>query len=264
MGTAGPSYIAKVARARKHLADLDVEIDRFIATRPYAVSERVEGKKMVRRLAMTSDPANTDIPVIAADAIYNLRASLDHIMSCIVVSSKRGSSMYPVYFQGVWEDPVPGENKQRAKDRARWASDTRGLVPDVLTFLKESQPPDDGGHDQGDIHVIRAINRLSNRDRHEKLPVVASGLRDISLTWTMPDGSTGSTEGQRTGNTFLKDGSKLPIPSSAVDVTIDGTPNIAVRIRQDGLHIGLPSSLYSAAAVIEDTVIPQLAQYVRR
>src|SRR5215212_2557483 len=125
-----PSYIAKVARAKKHLIDLQAAIDLFAGDHPYTARERIEGKKQrkVWRLTFTGDPANTDIPVIAADAIYNLRSSLDHLMSSLVPSNQRSSAMFPVYFEGVWEPSPPGENKQRCKERACWASDTKSLA----------------------------------------------------------------------------------------------------------------------------------------
>ena len=260
-----PSYVAKVARAKQHLGDLETEIQGYVSSKPYTVRQRIEGKNNVRRLAFTSHPSNTDIPIIAADAIYNLRSSLDHLMSCLVRSNKRGSCMFPVYFQGVWDTGIEGENKQRTKERQRWASDTEGIKPEALAFLKQSQPPDDGGHDKGsNVHVVRAINKLSNRDRHEKLPVVATGLGDIHLSWTMPDGSSAIEAAPGTPGVFLNDKAKLPVPEDAVNVKIEGTPRIAIRIRDDGLHIELPSTLQLAVVLVEGTIIPHLSKYTRR
>src|SRR5438270_1713262 len=122
-----PSFVAKVARAKKHLVDLEAEIDRYATGKPYAVCDPVKRKKKTRRLVFTRDPANTDIPLIAADAIYNLRSSLEHLMGALVVRGKRRSVMFPIFFQGVWEPGPPGENKERRKLRSRWASDTDGL-----------------------------------------------------------------------------------------------------------------------------------------
>jgi hypothetical protein len=258
-----PSFSAKITRAKRHIDDLEAEINRYIATKPYTVSTRIEGKKKVRRLAFTGHPADGDIPVIAADAIYNLRSSLDHLMSSVVASKRRGKCYFPVYFQGVWEPSQPGENAQRLKERGRWASDTRGMKDGALTVLKKLQPPDDGGHDQGLVHAIRAINKLSNRDRHEKLPVVATGLSDIHLSWTMPSGLLAIERSPGHPMFFLKDETKLPIPDAAVDVQIEGTPRIAIRLRDDGLHIELPDTLRAAADIIETSVIPDLSPFVR-
>src|SRR4051812_19688648 len=117
-----PSYIAKLARAKKHLGDLEEEVRRFGDTHPYEVREAVvaaDGRK-VRRITFTGSPANTDIPLIAADAIYNLRSALDHLMSALVTSKHRSSAVFPVYFAGVWEEAASGENVRRAKQRRRW------------------------------------------------------------------------------------------------------------------------------------------------
>src|SRR2546422_551282 len=138
MATITPSYVAKLSRAEKHLIDLEAEIHRYASAEPYTVSEGVEGKKerKVHRLAFTTDPANTDIPIIAADALYNLRSCLDHLMNSLIAPEDRGKAMFPIFFEGVWEPPVKGENKQRVKERARWASDVKALPDDAIAILK--------------------------------------------------------------------------------------------------------------------------------
>lgn len=116
-----PSYIAKVARAKKHLIDLKTAIDEFAGAHPYTVSERTEGKKKrnVHRLTFTADPVNTDIPIIAADAIYNLRSSLDHLMSSLVPRNQRSSAMFPVYFEA--SGNPPGQGRTSSDERTALA-----------------------------------------------------------------------------------------------------------------------------------------------
>jgi hypothetical protein len=145
-----PSYVAKLSRAEKHLIELEGEIDSYTSIDPYAVSEGVEGtrQRRVRRLAFTEDPASTEIPIIAADAIYNLRSCLDHLMSSLVAPRDRRKTMFPIFFQGVWESPVPGEQRRRAKERARWASDIKTLPDDAVAILKRLQPPDGAREDE--------------------------------------------------------------------------------------------------------------------
>jgi hypothetical protein len=73
-----PSYIAKLDRAERHLADLTAAIERYggtdKATRPYTVRARSTG------FTSPGSSVNTGVPLIVADAIYNLRSSLDHLM----------------------------------------------------------------------------------------------------------------------------------------------------------------------------------------
>jgi hypothetical protein len=260
-----PSFIAKLSRAKKHLVDLEAEIQRFADTHPYTVCERVEGKKKrkIRRLTFTADPANTDIPIIAADAIYNLRSSLDHLMSSLVARRDRGSAMFPIFFQGVWESPLPGEDEQRSKERARWASDVKTLPNDAITILKSLQPPDRAWQDDEEER-LRVINRLSNRDRHEKLPVIAAGLTRLEVTYRQPDGTV--CEGIGEPGPPLKNHAELEdIPHDAVDVQIQGVPVVGIQIGdpKEGRYVEIPRGLHMAADFIARRVFTGLTPFVR-
>jgi hypothetical protein len=47
----------KVTRAEKHIHDLEAEIAKYAARRPYTVREVLEGEQKVRSLVFTRDPA---------------------------------------------------------------------------------------------------------------------------------------------------------------------------------------------------------------
>lgn len=137
-----PSYLTKLRTAREDLLRLEEEIERYVMRNPYRVVEATEGKRQpkVRRLQITADPANTEIPRIAGDTIYNLRSGLDHLMSALVPKKQRGSAHFPIFFEGVWEEGSEEENEQRKKERDRWRSDTKELSEPVLTILRGLQP----------------------------------------------------------------------------------------------------------------------------
>jgi hypothetical protein len=263
-----PSYLAKVARAKKHLIELNEAVDGFAEPHPYTVSERVEGKKKprtVRRLSFTSDPANTDIPIIAADVIYNVRSALDHLMSDLVAQKDRNSAIFPIYFEGVWESAKPGENEQRTKERGRWASDTKTVRTDAVAVLKTLQPPDGGGHEM-QSSILDIVNRLSNRDRHEKLPVVASGLKGpVRTRFWEADGTPREAIADPSPAAFLKDKAVITNwPKDAVDVQIRGTPVVGIYLGREGRYITIPEKLDLAARYVDEIVIPRLLPYVRR
>jgi hypothetical protein len=258
-----PSFSAKVSRAKKHLIDLEVEIGRYTSTKPYTVSKRIEGKRNVHRLIFTSDPANTDILIIAADVIYNLWSSLDHLMACLVAKKDRSSVMFPFYFQNVWEAIVPGENQQRIKERVRWASDIKTLSNDVVAILKSLQPSDDG-RNVDEINLPQIIKTLSNRDRHEKLPTLTTGLRGMAIEWEMPDGTIQKALAPNTSvDAFFDNHTEIPVPDDAMNVKVDGAPVIAIRIAQEKGHIEIPNRLDMAARLIEEDIIPRLSPYIR-
>jgi hypothetical protein len=259
-----PSFVAKVARAKKHLVELDAEVRRFAETHPYTVSESVEGKKKrkVRRLAFTADPANTEIPMVAADAIYNLRSALDHLMSSLVARNHRGSAIFPVFFEGVWNPGVPGENAQRAKERARWASDTKTARDEAVAILKRLQPPDDPGQ-QDEPSFLPLVNRLSNRDRHEKLPVVVGGMSSATLNFTAADGRqiSGPLDPEP-GYVLQSDAEIHDVPHDALDVQVQGVPLVGIKVGSERL-IALPEKLGVLIAYVETDVIAPLLPYVR-
>lgn len=258
-----PSYVQKVARAKEYLTDLKAEIAAYSSRKPYTVRERVQGKKTkTRTLVFTSDPANTDIPIILADAIYNLRSALDHLMSSLVPSAKRTSVMFPIYWQGVWEPAIEGENPERTKDRQRWSSDTKKLPNEAVTFLKRLQPADTSGKDE--IPILQLVNQLSNRDRHTKLPVVAAGLRHFVLGWTMPDGTVEYGGKSPEPGKFVENNANLgEIPYRATDVEIEGTPVMVIRGSEKGRDVEIPVLLTEAIRLIENLVIRGLQPHVR-
>jgi hypothetical protein len=261
-GVIVPSFVTKVARAKKHLIDLQDAIDAYAATHPYTVRDRIEGKKKrkVRRLSFTADPANTEIPILAADVIYNLRSSLDHLMSCLVPSNQRSSAMFPIYFEGVWEACVPGENEQRCKARARWASDTKAISDAALTVLKSLQPADGSGEE---VDLLRLLNKLSNRDRHEKLPVVIGGLSEPRFQFVLPDGTTQSKIGRGLPPAFEDHAEIKGIPNDAMDVKIEGVPLVAIRIGEPEGNLRIPGTLRDIVSRIEQGIFPRLAPFVR-
>jgi hypothetical protein len=260
-----PSFVAKVSRAKKHLIDLETAIDEFARTKPYTVTERIEGKKKrkIRRMTFTADPANTDIPIIAADAIYNLRSSLDHLMSSLVPSNQRTSAIFPIYFEGVWEPSLPGENKQRIKERARWSSDTKALSEPVVAILKELQPADRSWQQIGGVDLLQWLNQLSNRDRHQKLPVFARGLRDLRVKFTLADGAREDQAPIESVPVFENNADLKGIPNDAVDVEIEGTPVIAIRIEDLDGYLPIPKMFWNVLTRVETEVIMRLMPFVR-
>jgi hypothetical protein len=267
-----PSYLKKLTKAKDDLPALEAEIKRYLMRDPYRVVESAEGKRQpkVRRLEITSDPANTEIPTIAAGIIYNLRSGLDHFMSALVPKKQLGSVQFPIYSQGVWEDGATEENAQRAKERGRWRSDTKELAEPVLEILRGLQPADGAEAPEGETHVLQTINQLANADDHTRAPVAALGLSDCMVKWTLPDGTvqygTGHAQRDARGrlDTFIQDGSKLKnIPFDATSVEVAGVPLVALHIASQGRYAPIPHLLTHAAGLIEKRIITPLIPFVR-
>ena len=256
-----PSFILKADRAEKHLGHLKVKIDEWASTHPYEVRTTLYRKRKAYHLRFTSNPP-PEVSLIAADFVYNLRSGLDHLMSALVPSSRRDSVYFPIYFEGVWEDPVPGEDEEVTKARGRWKSDTTKVRPEAVTILKALQPKAAG---EGVVNTFRVLNVLSNTDRHQKLPVVFSALKGIRLIYTDAQGRRhiGPVD---TGEPFIderiaKDGAELVYPKDAVNVYIAGTPLVAIEISEQG-NIEIPETFDRALDAYRSRTVAPLAPYV--
>jgi hypothetical protein len=267
-----PSYLTKLRTAKEDLVRLEEEIERYVMRDPYRVAEQAEGRRRlkVRRLQITSDPANTDIPRIAGGILYNLRSGLDHLMAALVPKRQRGSAHFPIFFQGVWEHASGEENEQLAKERGRWRSDTKALPEPALAIMRSLQPLDGCAQPQDETHVLQTLRQLANADDHARPPVAALGLSDCMVKWTLPDGrvqyGTGHAKRDASGrlDQVMKDGSKLKdIPCAATNVEITGVPVVAIHIPSEGRYVPIPQFFVNAVNVIEQLIITPLIPFVR-
>jgi hypothetical protein len=268
-----PSFVAKLNRAEKHLIDLQAALEQYggtdARTRPYTVRKRIEGKakREVHRLHFTRGVGNTDIPLIAADAIYNLRSSLEHLMASIVASKDRDSVTFPVFWRSVWEAAIPGENAQRGKDRQRWSTIAKALPVEAVTFLKRLQPPDEAGNKQTP-HGLRLLNQFSNADRHTKLPLFAHGVEGLLIRWRLADGEIVSALASADPGHFVEDDAEIrEVPSEAVYMECYGPPVVVVRTAlkdADGKVVNVPivDFIRDQRIFIRDKVVPKLLPYV--
>lgn len=271
-----PSYLAKLNRAEKHLADLDEAISAYSnpadGSRPYTVRKRIEGhgQREVHRLHFTRHPTNTDIPLIAADAIYNMRSSLEHLIAMLAPAKDRDRLTFPIYWRGVWEPVAEGDDQRRKKARHVWRAIDKALPADAVTVLKRLQPPDDAGPEEED-HALRILNRLSNADRHAKLPVAAAGVLKLNTVWRLPDGSEKLGLATADPGHVVEDGAEIKdAPQGAVYVECSGTPLVSIRLREKDMtshgktiNLEIPGGLTALLGFLRDTLTPLLVPYVR-
>jgi len=268
-----PSHVAKVSRAKTHLECLKTAIETYSGTDlrsyPYAGRHSIEGKpkRDVFRVHFFRAVSNTDIPLIAADAIYNLRSSLEHLMAAMVPAKNRDSVTFPVFWRGVWDPCVTGESEQRRRDRQRWLTIARALPTEATAYLKKLQPPDEPV-DAQTCHQLRILNQLSNTDRHTRLPVFAEGLGAMMVRNYMKDGSFRDGIGRVHPGAFIEDNAEIDVPAGTVRVEIAGIPQIVIRTQMkypDGRPQDLPIVDFISDSIkfFEDEVFPSLARFVR-
>jgi hypothetical protein len=178
-----PSYFAKLRRAERHLTELTNAVAEYANTHPYTLDLIGDRRG---RLKFTSYPENTEIPIIAADVIYNMRSAVDHVMAKLIPASRQRSVYFPVLFDGVWDEPVPGEDERTTKDRERWATYVKGAHPQAVEIIKGMQPAPDQSASDPTVNFLVALNRMAVRDRHTRLPLTAPTLADYTVTWSAP------------------------------------------------------------------------------
>ena len=264
-----PSYLAKLDRAQHHLGELKDAIERFggtdKASRPYTIRKSLEGRRTVHRLHFRRSVVNTDIPLITADAIYNLRSSLDHLMSALAPPSR--NPIFPIFFRGVGGASVAGENAQRVKERERWVSDTKYIGAEAVALLKRLQPPDEPTHDES-AHGLRLLNQFSNKDRHTRLPMVADGVEGLLISWRMPDGEIRQALARPDPDHLIEANATLSnVPRGAEYVECYGPVHIVIRTSMADQHgkVNVPviDFVSNMLDFIRDAVVPGLVPYVR-
>jgi hypothetical protein len=184
-------------------------------------------------------------------------------MSALVPAAKRSSVYFPIYFDGVWDDPLPGEDRERTKERGRWKSDTDKVRPEAVAVLKKLQPAE-GARDDGDpaINSFLFLNRVSMKDRHQKLPVVFSALRDIQLIWKDSDGNPHACAADIGGRDMAQDGAELQYPPGAMDVKVLGTPFVALSIADPESNVEVREALDLCIAGYWNWAVDPLTPYL--
>jgi len=258
------SYIQKGLRAEKHLNDLRVAIEKWSATKPFEVRTTGKGANLRHDLHFTSSPPPT-IEMIAADFVYNIHSGLGHMMAALVPPKRRYSVYFPIYFQGVWDEPVPGEPAIRRKQRARWRSDTQFVAPEAIEILKSVQPDEHASRDRDpEISSLLLIHRIANRDKHTRLPVIVNAVRDETATFTTPSGERVTVPRDPTAPAaqVSGDGSNLHLPPGVTDVVLSGTPLVAIRIPSPKAEVEMLPSFERTLAVYNERVVHALLPYV--
>jgi hypothetical protein len=162
---------SKVARAKKHVNDLQAEVTQFLNTQPYKVSTKRDRqtRKLIYYVASV-EPTPDNLPLIAGDAIQNLLSALDHLAYQIVCCDT-GQNPPPnpgqIYF------PIGGISaKEYEAVKVRKIKGARKETLDAIDAIK----PYRGGND-----LLWSLHGLNNIDKHRLLITVGSRYRSFNF-----------------------------------------------------------------------------------
>lgn len=148
----------KVSRARKHVAEIESEVAKYLSRDPSAIVVTIDDQSKKHGLLFgQSEAIPFDIALIFGDAIHNLRGALDLLANDLVALN--GVEPKKVYFP--FADSGPGLDDQ-IKDKMRGASES---AKDIVRSLK----PYKGGN-----ILLRALHDLDITDKH--IDFIASGV----------------------------------------------------------------------------------------
>lgn len=173
------SWWLKLARAEKHLNDLEIEIACYAHDRPYRIEQTTsKGNRgqFSYAIRFTSEP-DPRMRLILGDAIHNARSSLDHLAAAMVPSSRRDKASYPILMRDLWavdeagEFVIPDDEARASFERA-----VRGMVPEAVALLLEMQPFRIGVNAPQD--ALGILSRFENADKHRNLSTLEPGIQD--------------------------------------------------------------------------------------
>jgi len=151
----------KLDRAKRHIGDAETAIRDFIRGNPYRMFEEVDretGEKHVK-VDLPHEPIPGDVETTVADAIHNLRVSLDQL-ACALAALNDHPGSRSTYF--------PFGNSREHFESASVQDKVRSLSPDAQRLMAE-QRPYRGGDD-----LLWSLHALDLMDKHRQLVPVHS------------------------------------------------------------------------------------------
>lgn len=158
----------KIARARKHTAELEIETARYLSRDPYVpllIFDTQTKEHYVHALSREDVPS--DMVTIFGDAIFNLRSALDILANDLVALN--GAIPKKVYFPFA-------DTKERLEDQIE--EKLKMASADVKEMVRAFRPY------RGGNKLLRALHDLNIRDKH--VAVLGAGAGQ-SMIFTKDD-----------------------------------------------------------------------------
>lgn len=160
----------KLDRARKHINELQDEINRFLSTSPYSVSSRndIQSQKLIYYVTKAEGTPSI-FAVIIGDILHELRSTLDHLACQLVIIETNGQQI---------------DLKNIAFP----------IVDDVKTYKDFSKPKLKGMHQKaineiallrpykGGNDILWRLHKLNNIDKHRFLITVGAASKAVDLS----------------------------------------------------------------------------------
>jgi hypothetical protein len=156
----------KIERAKKHIIDLNAEIQGFLKSNPYEVAAKHDPKTGDLIFYVTRvDQTPVAISIIAGEVIQHIRSALDHLAYQLFMVGTRGNSGpgFHVYFL------IERNSKEF---EARLPRKVEGMRQDAINAIRSIEP-----YKGGKGHEFWVLNELNNIDKHRLIVTIGIALR---------------------------------------------------------------------------------------
>lgn len=150
--------LKKIERANEHIENLSIKVNSFLSLCGYKVRRDFEGDPpsfVVTVEECNFPPVPDDFSILAGEAVYHLRTSLDHMIFELIRANQRdpsGENMWPVFSQ---------------ECQSRLKTNIKGVSPTAAELIDTHQPYHLGTNYKE--HPLWRLNKLNNWDKHNFL-----------------------------------------------------------------------------------------------
>ncbi len=156
----------KTARALEHLDEFRMELERYYASKPYAVTridDAGRGRHVIR--IFLKDPADK-LAILAGEFAHALRSSLDHAAYSLIVFAT---------------DAIPDSRRiqwpmQEKQDDKQFVQQTKGMDPEAAELIKSLQPYHEGPDEAFRNNPLWQVHMLDIIDKHRRIPFHENAL----------------------------------------------------------------------------------------
>ena len=194
------------------------------------------------------------LAVIVGDFMFNLRSSLDHIVSKNL-PRRTNKTPFPIYTEDITTFVV-GEPRWHKTARDNWKSLKAQLPPAVFAVVDLAQPftlsPITGQLPARSAMSI--LNTAQNLDKHNELLPVNAGI-DVELGEVVyPDGARFEIEGLPGGGIFRNHSHIVDTPAPA-EVEISGTVKMTLIAGAEGNDSPLPEYFDDLSKEVKEVLL---------
>jgi hypothetical protein len=163
-------YKQKRARADSHFEILRASVNQFRDAQPVSVEGSYDSGLRAFLFEHPLPQIDPELALVIGDCVFNLRASLDYLMSALRITTGRAESnktQFPIY--GL-DSSLPWVNFE-----AEWethggvAKQLDGTPDEAKDFLKLLQPIYGAPMNDPDSHPLAHLQAINNTDKHRRL-----------------------------------------------------------------------------------------------